>query len=101
MAAWLLKISTAQPVSPDVVAMKNRKLRRAEMLWPRAGRIMMAERMWLNTQRMTAPRSLSLGRTTTWHMSGFFRCHKWLLIQCGVRSTMLSQTPSACPTCAI
>lgn len=33
---------------------KGRPLRQATVLWPRSGRLMVAERLWLNTQRVAA-----------------------------------------------
>jgi len=37
-------------------AKAGRPLRKSEQLWPRAGRLLLAERMWLNTQRLFAIR---------------------------------------------
>ncbi len=34
----------------------GRPLRRVELLWPRAGKVMLAERLWFNTQRVVATR---------------------------------------------
>jgi hypothetical protein len=39
---------------PLARAKKGRPLRTVEILWPRAGRLMLAERMWLQTQRLTS-----------------------------------------------
>lgn len=39
---------------PRAAAAKGRPLRRLSLLWPRAGEVMMAERLWFNTHRLTA-----------------------------------------------
>ena len=43
-------------LQPKTVAAKGRHLRGAALLWGRAGRLMVAERMWLATQRLTTVR---------------------------------------------
>ena len=43
-------------LSPLPTARTSRPLRRATVLWPRAGRMLIAERLRLNTQRLTASR---------------------------------------------
>lgn len=43
-----------QHLSPLPTAAKNRKLRKAVDLWPRAGQVLLAERLRLNTQRLVA-----------------------------------------------
>jgi len=44
----------------------GRPLRRANDLWPRAGTIMLAERMWLNTQRLVAVRLPARALSNVW-----------------------------------
>jgi hypothetical protein len=41
-------------LSPRAHAMKGRHLRDANLLWSRAGRLMIAERLWFKTQRLAA-----------------------------------------------
>jgi hypothetical protein len=43
-------------LSPLAKAKKGRNLRKVEDLWPLAGKVLLAERMWLKTQRMVALR---------------------------------------------
>lgn len=43
-------------LSPLHRAKKGRPLRQAHVLWPRAGRLLVAERQWLNTQRLACVR---------------------------------------------
>jgi hypothetical protein len=43
-------------LSPLSQAKPNRHLRKTEDLWPKAGRILLAERLWLKTQRLTTIR---------------------------------------------
>jgi hypothetical protein len=43
-------------LTPRTTAMRGRNLRRVDLLWPRAGRMMIAERMRFNTQRLCAIR---------------------------------------------
>ena len=43
-------------LSPLRKAKKGRPLRMADVLWPRAGSILLAERLWLNTQKVVAAR---------------------------------------------
>ncbi|MBI4235975.1 MAG: hypothetical protein HY688_01290 [Chloroflexi bacterium] len=43
-------------LSPLPAATPGRPLRRATDLWPRAGRLLLAERLWLKTQRLAAVR---------------------------------------------
>lgn len=47
-------------------ARKNRKLRRPEVLWPRAGTVMIAERMRMNTQRICAVRLPEKALSNVW-----------------------------------
>jgi hypothetical protein len=51
---------------PLVEAKDSRTLRKAEDLWPLAGRIMLAERIWLYTQRMLCLRVSELVLSNTW-----------------------------------
>lgn len=44
-------------LSPLARAKKGRGLRKADDLWPLAGNILLAERLWLNTQRVVAMRT--------------------------------------------
>lgn len=53
-------------LNPRTKAMKGRNLRRVDLLWPRAGRIMIAERMRLNTQRLTTIRLEAPGLSNVW-----------------------------------
>ena len=50
----------AQPVTHHLSALSQAKngrpLRKVEQLWPRSGRLLLAERMWLKTQRVVAIR---------------------------------------------
>jgi len=54
------QVSISQPcnayLTPLGSAKKGRPLRRVEDLWPLAGRLLLAERLWLNTQRLIATR---------------------------------------------
>ncbi|MEK6324319.1 MAG: hypothetical protein AABN33_21990 [Acidobacteriota bacterium] len=43
-------------LAPRTKPMRGRKLRKVDLLWPKAGRIMIAERMRFNTQRLSAVR---------------------------------------------
>ncbi|MCK4374221.1 MAG: SAM-dependent DNA methyltransferase, partial [Candidatus Brocadiae bacterium] len=43
-------------LSPLGTPKKGRPLRKAEDLWPKAGRVLLAERLWLKTQRLPAVR---------------------------------------------
>jgi hypothetical protein len=43
-------------LSPLGAAKSGRPLRKVEDLWPLAGRVLVAERLWLNTQRLAATR---------------------------------------------
>ncbi|KPL13092.1 hypothetical protein AMJ85_00355 [candidate division BRC1 bacterium SM23_51] len=43
-------------LSPLPRAKKGRPLRKAQDLWPRSGRVLIAERLWLNTQSLVAVR---------------------------------------------
>jgi hypothetical protein len=47
---------TNQYLAPLAKAKKNRPLRKVEDLWPLAGKILLAERMRLNTQRLVSVR---------------------------------------------
>jgi hypothetical protein len=47
-------------------AKRNRSLRRVDLLWPRAGRIMLAGRMWFNTQRLLAVRLPETALSNVW-----------------------------------
>ncbi len=53
-------------LNPRTQAMRGRNLRRVDLLWPRAGRIMIAERMRLNTQRLTTIRLPSAALSNVW-----------------------------------
>lgn len=53
-------------LSPLTEAKKGRPLRDAGVLWARSGRIMIAERMWLATQRLTALRLDQPGLSNVW-----------------------------------
>jgi hypothetical protein len=53
-------------LNPRTKAMKGRHLRRVDLLWPRAGRIMIAERMRLNTQRLTTIRLPAAALSNVW-----------------------------------
>ncbi|MCI0429071.1 MAG: hypothetical protein L0210_00810 [Rhodospirillales bacterium] len=53
-------------LSPLTNARKGRKLRSSSLLWGRAGRIMLAERMWLATQRLTAVMLADPGLSNVW-----------------------------------
>ena len=54
---WLSPLNTARP---------NRPLRPLRLLWPRAGRIMLAERLRLNTQRLAAVMLPDPGLSNVW-----------------------------------
>lgn len=49
-----LEVSPNKWLSPRTKAAKDRKLRDVSLLWPKAGRLLVAERMWLATQRLVA-----------------------------------------------
>jgi hypothetical protein len=51
-----LAISPNKYLSPRTVPAKGRPARDIGLLWPKAGRVMLAERSWLNTQRALAIR---------------------------------------------
>jgi hypothetical protein len=51
---------------PLVRPKKGRPLRRSEILWPRAGSVMLTERMWLFTQRLVAVRLLHPCLSNSW-----------------------------------
>ncbi len=53
-------------LEPRVTAIKGRKLRDIALLWPKAGSIMLAERMWLNTQRLFAVRLTQRALSNVW-----------------------------------
>jgi hypothetical protein len=53
-------------LNPRTKAIKGRNLRRVDLLWPRAGRIMIAERMRLNTQRLTTVRLPEPALSNVW-----------------------------------
>ena len=53
-------------LSPLAKPRRGRKLRSSSLLWGRAGRIMLAERMWLATQRLTAVMLDSAGLSNVW-----------------------------------
>lgn len=53
-------------LSPLSRAKPGRSLRRVEVLWPLAGRLMIAERMWLTTARVTAVRLADPALSNTW-----------------------------------
>jgi hypothetical protein len=53
-------------LNPRTKAMKGRNLRRVDLLWPRAGRMMVAERMRLNTQRLTTIRLPTAALSNVW-----------------------------------
>jgi hypothetical protein len=53
-------------LNPRTKAIKGRHLRRVDLLWPRAGRIMIAERMRLNKQRLTAIRLPVAALSNVW-----------------------------------
>jgi hypothetical protein len=53
-------------LSPLAEARRGRRLRSVSLLWRRAGRIMLAERMRLNTQRLTALMMIEPGLSNVW-----------------------------------
>jgi hypothetical protein len=53
-------------LNPRTEAMKGRNLRRIDLLWPKAGRIMIVERMRLNTQRLTTIRLAAACLSNVW-----------------------------------
>jgi hypothetical protein len=55
-----------QYLSPLHKAKADRPLRKANILWPRAGRVLLAERLRLNTQRLAAVRLDSLVLSNVW-----------------------------------
>ena len=53
-------------LSPRVEAAKGRKLRDINLLWPRAGKILIAEKMRLNTQKMVCLRANQAVLSNVW-----------------------------------
>lgn len=53
-------------LSPLAKARRGRHLRDAALLWSRAARLMIGERLWLVTQRVTAVRLPKLGLSNVW-----------------------------------
>ncbi len=53
-------------LSPRNTPLPNRPRRSVSLLWPRAGRIMLAERLRLNTQRLVAVRLPTLALSNVW-----------------------------------
>jgi hypothetical protein len=53
-------------LAPVSVAKRGRPRRDASLLWSRAGRVMIAERMWLFTQRLTASRLANPCLSNVW-----------------------------------
>ena len=51
---------------PLVQARRGRPLRRVDLLWPRAGRLMLAERLRVNTQRLVATRLPKPALSNVW-----------------------------------
>ena len=49
-----LEVSPNKWLAPRAKAAKGRHLRDVSLLWPKAGRLLIAERMWLVTQRLVA-----------------------------------------------
>jgi hypothetical protein len=49
-----LAVTPNKYLSPLSRASKGRPLRKASDLWPRAGRVLLAERLWLKTQRLVS-----------------------------------------------
>lgn len=73
---YLLPLNQARP---------RRPLRNAELLWSRAGNVLLAERMWLNTQRLTAVFMDSPSLSNVWwsfRLKGIFpnSCAKSLVL---------------------
>lgn len=60
-------------LSPLAKAKKGRTLRNVEVLWPRAGRLMLAERMWLLTQRLTAVLLVQPALSNVWWPARFVK----------------------------
>jgi len=52
-----LALTSNQYLSPLHRAKEGRHLRKVDLLWPKAGRVLLAERLWLNTQRLVAVRT--------------------------------------------
>jgi hypothetical protein len=61
-----LEIQPNQYLNPRTKPLAGRPLRKVDMLWPRAGRIMLAERMWLVTQRLIAVRMPAPALSNVW-----------------------------------
>ena len=58
-------------LSPLAKAKKGRNLRKTEDLWPLAGKIVLAERMWLKTQRLVALRLSEDALANVWWTFSF------------------------------
>ena len=59
-------------------ARRARKLRNVDLVWPRAGRIMLAERMRLNTQRIVALRLSEEALSNVWWPLALHTDDEWL-----------------------
>ncbi len=54
-------------LAPLVRARQGRKLKPVNQLWPRAGRLLVSERLWLNTTRVVAMRSGTPVLSNVWY----------------------------------
>ncbi|RPH95002.1 hypothetical protein EHM69_05790 [candidate division KSB1 bacterium] len=81
---------------------KDRKLRSVELVWSRAGRIMLAERMRLNTQRVVAMRLTETALSNVWWPFEFHSSDEilekalilWLNCTIGLVSTLSHRVPT-------
>lgn len=61
-----LAITPNQYLSPLHRAKAGRHLRNVDLLWPKAGRVLLAERLRLNTQRLVAVRTETAALSNVW-----------------------------------